>query len=143
MDERDTEILKALVKNARISYVELSKKLKISEAAVRKRVKKLEANGVVKGFTALVDPETLGYSAVAIIGIDTKPDELMSVLELVKGMKDVRYAALSSGDHMIIFEAWCKDQSELSSLIKKVKGAQGVTKICPAILLKSKEFSNR
>ncbi|MFH1470456.1 MAG: Lrp/AsnC family transcriptional regulator [Candidatus Micrarchaeota archaeon] len=141
MDERDLTILEALVKNSRISYVELAKKLRITEAAVRKRVKKLEGNGAVKGFTALVDPETLGYNAVAIIGIDTTPDELMAVLGFVKGLKCVRYVALSSGDHMIIFEAWCRDQGELSNLISKIKGAQGVTKVCPAILLKSKEFA--
>ena len=140
MDERDKEILKALVKNARTSYVELSKKLKITEAAVRKRMKKLEQKGLVKGFTAIVDPEILGFSAVAVIGIDTKPDLLIEVFEALKGFKGIKYISLSSGDHMIMFEAWCKDQSELSKLISKSKGLEGVMKVCPAILLKGKEF---
>ena len=140
MDERDKEILRALVKNARVSYVELSKKLKITEAAVRKRVKKLEQKGHLKGFTTIVDPEILGYCAVAVIGIDTKPDSLMSAFEALKGLKGIKYISLSSGDHMVMFEAWCKDKAELSLLISKVKGMEGITKVCPAILLKGKEF---
>ncbi len=140
MDERDTEILKALVKNARISYVSLSKKLKITEAAVRKRVKKLEQKGFVKGFTTIVDPEILGYGAVAVIGVDTKPDSLMASFVALKGFKGIKYISLSSGDHMVMFEAWCKDQGELSHLISKVKDMEGVTKVCPAVLLKGKEF---
>jgi Lrp/AsnC family transcriptional regulator, regulator for asnA, asnC and gidA len=140
MDERDIEILKALVKNGRASYVELSKKLKITEAAVRKRVKKLEAKGTVKGFTTIIDPASLGFHAVAVIGIDTQSDALTNTFELVKSVKGVKYVALSSGDHMIIFEVWCKDQNELSQVISKVKKMEGVTKVCPAILLKSREL---
>ena len=140
MDERDIEILKALVKNGRASYVELSKKLKITEAAVRKRVKKLETKGIVKGFTAIIDPATLGFHAVAVIGVDTVSDALMSTFEHVKNIRGAKYVALSSGDHMIIFEVWCKDQQELSQVISKVKKIEGVTKVCPAILLKSREL---
>ncbi len=140
MDERDVEILKALVKNARTSYVELSKKLGITEAAVRKRVKKLEHRGDIKGFTAIVDPALLGYKAVAVIGVDARPDALMAAFELLKAFKGVRHISLSSGDHMILSEVWCKDQAELSQLITKVKGMEGITKVCPAILLTSKEF---
>jgi Lrp/AsnC family transcriptional regulator, regulator for asnA, asnC and gidA len=142
MDNRDIEILKALVKDSRISYVELAKKLGITEAAIRKRMKKLEAKGVVKGFTAIVDPSVLGYNSVAIIGIDTTPDCLTSIYEFLKGLKQIKYLALSSGDHMIIFEAWCKDQNEMHNLTKKLKDMEGVTKVCPAILIKAREIVN-
>lgn len=140
MDERDLIILRELVRNARVSYVELSEKLGITEAAVRKRVKKLEETGVIRGFTANVDPSILGFNSVAIIGLDTRPDSLMSAVEYIRTIKNVRYVALSSGDHMIMFEIWCKDQHELSHVVDKVKKLDGVTKVCPAVLLKSRDI---
>jgi Lrp/AsnC family transcriptional regulator for asnA, asnC and gidA len=135
MDGRDETILNALIEDSRISYVELAKKLRITEAAVRKRVKNLEKSGIIQHFTIKVDPSVLGYNSVAIIGIDTEPGFLPEIYEDLRRIGNVRYVSLSSGDHMLMFEAWCKDQKELCKLISHTKKMRGVTKVCPAILL--------
>ncbi len=140
MDERDRIIVEALIEDSRTPYVELAKMLRITEAAVRKRVRNLEDSGIISKFTIRVDPSVLGYSSVAIIGIDTKPDALIWVQATVKRMKGVRYTSLSSGDHMLMFGVWCHDQNELRSVISRVKKMDGVTKVCPAVLLKNVEY---
>jgi len=137
MDERDEIILNALIADSRTSFVELAKRLRITEAAVRKRVKNLEENGIIQHFTVKVDPSILGYNSVAIIGIDTDSGFLPEIYGALRRMRNVKYASLSSGDHMLMFEAWCRDQKELSSLISHIKKMRGVTKVCPAILLRN------
>lgn len=140
MDKRDRIIIESFIEDARTPYSELARRLGISEAAVRKRVKNLEAAGIIAKYTIRFDPGVLGYEAIAIIGIDTEPDALIRVQEKVRAMKGVRYTSLSSGDHMLLFGVWCKDMKELQSLIAKAKSLPGVTKICPAVMLKSVEY---
>ena len=136
MDEKDEKIIKLLMKNSRIPFNYIAKELDISETAVRKRIKKLEENGIIKAYTLLVDPFLIGYEGVALVGLDTVPNKLLDVFEKIKRIPEVRYVVLSSGDHMIMFEVWCKTQKVLKSVLKSIEKIDGVTKICPAILLK-------
>lgn len=136
MDEKDEEILLSLMHNSRIPLTRIAKKLGITETAVRKRMKRLEERGIIKAYTAIIDPFFVGYSGVALVGLDTTPPRLLPVFEYVRSLKETRYASLTSGDHMLVFEAWCKTPDELYSLIKKLGKMEGVTRICPAIFLK-------
>jgi Lrp/AsnC family transcriptional regulator, regulator for asnA, asnC and gidA len=140
MDERDRMILRALLEDSRMPYVRLAKMLKITEAAVRKRVRNLEDAGVISKFTIRVDPGTLGFESVAIIGVDTRSDALVRVQSAVRRIRGVRYTSLSSGDHMLLFGIWCRDNDELRSVVARVKSMEGVTKVCPAVLLKNVEY---
>ncbi|MDD2655583.1 MAG: Lrp/AsnC family transcriptional regulator [Candidatus ainarchaeum sp.] len=137
MDERDEIILNALIADSRTSFVELARRLRITEAAVRKRVKNLEESGIIQHFTIKVDPAVLGYNSVAIIGMDTDPGFLPEIYGALRRVRNVKYVSLSSGDHMLMFEAWCKDQKELCRLISHTKKMRGVTRVCPAILLRN------
>jgi Lrp/AsnC family transcriptional regulator for asnA, asnC and gidA len=139
MDEKDEQILHALMRNSRIPLTQIALSLGITETAVRKRIKKLEGHGIIKSYTAIIDPFFIGYSGVALVGLDTTPERLLPVFEYIKSLKNVRYASLTSGDHMIMFEAWCKTPKELNALIKKLEKKEGVLRICPAILLKRTE----
>lgn len=139
MDEKDEYILRTVLKNGRIPLTHIAAELNITETAVRKRMKKLEKVGAIKSYTAIIDPYYLGYEGVALVGIDTIPERLLSVFERLKVMEDVRYAALTSGDHMIMFEIWCRTPEELNSALDLVGNMEGVTRICPAVFLKRME----
>jgi len=141
MDRRDLEILDVLVKNARTSYAELARRLGITEAAVRKRVRRLEEEGAVQRYTAVVEPALLGFAAVAIVGVDTEPDALLRVHDALKRIRGVRYSALSSGDHDIIFEIWCRDSRELRKATEEVRRMPGVRRVCPAVFIKRREMA--
>jgi Lrp/AsnC family transcriptional regulator for asnA, asnC and gidA len=139
MDEKDEEILLTLMRNSRTPLTRIAKKLGITETAVRKRIVKLEERGIIKSYTAIIDPFFIGYTGVALIGLDTTPPRLLPVFEHIKKLPESRYAALTSGDHMIMFEAWCKTSDELYALIKRLGKVDGVTRICPAILIRRTE----
>jgi Lrp/AsnC family transcriptional regulator for asnA, asnC and gidA len=139
MDKRNEYILKALLKNSRISLSKVALELGISETAVRKRIKRLEIIGAIKGYTTIIDPFYLGYEGVALVGVDTSPESLLRVFQTINSQEEVRYGALSSGDHMMMFEVWCKTSKELNTFLQNIKKTKGVTRVCPAILLKRVE----
>jgi Lrp/AsnC family transcriptional regulator for asnA, asnC and gidA len=118
-----------------MSFLKIAKTLGVSEAAVRKKVKKLESEGVIKKYTIEVDPKKIGFEINALIGIDTKPEHYIPALGELKEIKEVVSLYSSSGDHMILIECWFKDSRELTEFIKKLNTIKGVTKICPAIIL--------
>jgi len=77
--------LRLLMEDSRTSYVELARILGVTEAAVRKRVKRLEERGVIRRYTVEVAPRKLGYDVVAIIGLDAAPDHYIRILEYLRG----------------------------------------------------------
>ena len=129
------ELLRILRENSRMPYLEIARILGVSETAVRKRVKRLLEEGVIRRFTVEIDPKKVGYQVVAMIGLDTKPEALISVLETLKELENVQSLYSSSGDHMIMMECWFKDYNELSRFIKSLEEIEGITRICPAIIL--------
>ena len=131
----DLELIRILMKNARTPYVKIAKMLEVSETAVRKRVKKLEEMGVIRKYTIEVDPKKIGFEIRALIGIDTKPERFISTLEKLKVMEEVISLYSASGDHMILVECWLKNSKELTSFVKKLETMEGVTRVCPAIIL--------
>jgi len=131
----DIEIIRMLMENARIPYVRMAEKLGVSEAAVRKRIRKLEREGVIKKYTVEVDPKKLGFEVVALIGVDAKPESFITVLEALKGMEEVVSLYSSSGDHMMLVEVWFRNSEELTRFVKKLESLEGVTRVCPAIIL--------
>ncbi|ASJ13338.1 HTH-type transcriptional regulator LrpA [Thermococcus thioreducens] len=136
LDERDRIIIDMLTKDARTPFTEIAKVLGISETAVRKRVKALEEAGVIKQYTVVVDPSKLGYNLVSLTGVDTLPEKIFDVASKLKEFEFVRSVYLTSGDHMIMAEVWAKDGEDLSDIISnRIGKIEGVTKVCPAIIL--------
>ncbi|MHA1238280.1 MAG: Lrp/AsnC family transcriptional regulator [Candidatus Odinarchaeia archaeon] len=129
------ELLKLLRENSRISFVELARHFNVSETAIRKRIRKLEQEGVIKKYTVEVDPKKIGFEVRALIGIDTEPEEYIPTLEKLKEMREVESLYSSSGDHMILIECWFKDTKELTEFVKILEAIKGIIRICPAIIL--------
>lgn len=131
----DIEILHILRENARMPFLRIAKMLGVSEAAVRKRVRKLEKTGVIKRFTVEVDPKKLGFEVTAFIGLDVRPEHYIPILESLRRIDEVVSLYSSSGDHMILIECWFRNSRELTEFVKRLNIMEGVTRVCPAIVL--------
>ncbi len=129
------KLIKILLKNARKPYPQVAKEFNVSETAIRKRVKKLEQEQVILGFTIDVNPKKLGYSHVVLLGIDTLPEKLLEVTRALKEKDEVIKLYLSSGDHMIMAECWFESSEEFMNFIKELESNKSITKVCPAILV--------
>jgi DNA-binding Lrp family transcriptional regulator len=67
MDATDHAIIAALTADARASFAEIGQTVSLSAPAVKRRVDRLRASGVIKGFTVVVDPAALGWSTEAFV----------------------------------------------------------------------------
>jgi len=118
LDKTDERILKNLMVDARSSARQLALKLGISTVTVLSRIKKLEREKIIKGYTALIDHEKLGYNLTAIIEIIAKKDKIIdmeveiSKIENVCGVYDIT----GNTDTLII--AKFKSRNELSEFVK-------------------------
>ena len=136
IDQKDKKIIEILQKNARIPNTEIAKMLGISESTVRKRINDLESKGVIKKYTAIVDPSKIGYNTVTILGVDVDPTKFLDVAKELAKLPEAKYVATSTGDHMIMAEIWTKDGQTLAELVSnRIGKIEGVKRICPAIIL--------
>ena len=67
MDAVDQRIIALLVADARASYAEIGAKVSLSAPAVKRRVDRLRATGVIKGFTAVIEPSAVGWTTEAFV----------------------------------------------------------------------------
>ncbi len=136
MDKKDKKIIEMLSENSRRPFTEIAGEIGVSEATIRKRVKKLEDEGVIEGYTVEVDPEKLGYGTVALLGLDVEPEKLLEAGERIADIEEVRSVSTCTGDHMIMTEIWAKNNSQLSKIMSEEIGEiEGVKNLCPAIIL--------
>ena len=71
LDDTDIQILRILQTDGRISNSELAQRVRLAPPTVLRRVKLLEERGYIKGYTALVEPLTLGLTVTAFIFVET------------------------------------------------------------------------
>ncbi|MEL9908339.1 MAG: Lrp/AsnC family transcriptional regulator [Desulfurococcus sp.] len=134
LDEIDMFIIKELMENARKPFREIAMKLKLSDVAVIKRVRKLEERGVIRKYALIVNPASLGYNKISFTGINVKPDKLFEVASKLREKEYVKYIALTSGDHELLAVIWARDSDELKKIHEEIKNMDGVINIYPAIL---------
>jgi Lrp/AsnC family transcriptional regulator for asnA, asnC and gidA len=114
MDELDRRLIAELAKDARQSSAELSRKLKVSETTVRRRIQHLEKDGIIT-FTATLNPSKLGYS---IIALEVELGKIDKVSESLANCPNVRYVSLCTGNHDLFIGTWFHSSSELTKFVK-------------------------
>ena len=67
LDDTDQRIIAALTADARASFAEIGQAVSLSAPAVKRRVDRLRSTGVIKGFTAVVDPAAIGWTTEAFV----------------------------------------------------------------------------
>ena len=135
LDNTDERILKNLLVDARLSARQLGIKLGISTVTILTRIKKLEKEKVIKGYTALIDHEKLGYTLTAIIEIIAKKDKIIDIeMELAKienvcGVYDIT----GNTDTLVI--AKFKSRDELSEFVKGIATIQNIENTITHVVL--------
>lgn len=79
MDELDKKIISELNKDSRLSFRELSKNLNIAVGTISHRIKKMEEDGIIKGYIPVVEPSKAGYDLIAVINVTIKRGKLQDV----------------------------------------------------------------
>ncbi len=135
MDEIDEKILKNLLVDARLSARQLSLKLGLSTVTVLSRIKKLEKEKIIKGYTSILNHEKLGYDLTAVIEIIAKKDKLVQVEDELSGIENVCavYDVTGNTDTLII--AKFKGRKDLSKFIKNLSAISNVESTITHVVL--------
>jgi DNA-binding Lrp family transcriptional regulator len=126
IDEIDLKILKNLLVDARQSARKLSLKLGISTVTVLSRIQKLEKLKIIKGYTAILDDEKLGYDLTAIIEISVKKGQMALVEKEVSTLDNVCAVYDITGQTDTIVVAKFKNREELSEFVKELSSKPNV-----------------
>jgi Lrp/AsnC family transcriptional regulator for asnA, asnC and gidA len=120
MDKTDERILKNLMMDGRLSARQMALKLGMSTVTILTRIRKMEKEKIIRGYTALIDHEKIGYSLTAIIEIIAKNDKIVSIEDEIAKFENVCgvYDITGSTDTIVI--AKFKERNELSTFVKNL-----------------------
>lgn len=133
-DKVDQKIIEYLKENSRESFVDIGKKLKLSESAVRRRVKNLVDSKTIKRFTLEMGEENV-TSAIVLVSVDSATDTSKVSLKLAKleGVKTV-YEITGQYDITTIISA--TNISEINNSIDALRKISGVIDTNTVIILR-------
>ena len=121
-DELDRKIVASLVENGRITYAELGQQIGLSTPAVKRRIDRLVATGVIAGFTALVDPAAVGEATEAFVELQcrtrTAPGEIRA---MVSQHPEVLAAYTITGDSDALLHLRTAGIQELEAVVERIR----------------------
>ncbi len=129
MDETDCRILGILKKNSRESFVRIAELLGVTEGTVRNRVKSLEKDGTIKGFTIEYEPPVSGLVILkTVLGKNRK------LIEKLRPFSDNIFEISGEYDIALIVDANTID--ELNKKIDKIRALRGVSGTITSVKLR-------
>lgn len=139
MDELDIQLLGLVQANSRQSYGELGRRVGLSVSAVNERLKKLQARGVIAGYTARVNARAVGLDICAFVQVlIDRPGNERGFVEAVATMAAVEECHHVTGDYSYLLKLRARDTRHLESLISaSVKAIPGVVRSQTLIALSS------
>ena len=139
MDSTDRRILELLTGNGRISYAELARQVGLSGPATHERVGKLEAAGVIRSYTAQLDPEAVGLGVTAFIGIVQAPDsEIDDIVADLSGFSEIDSCYFLAGAESFLLKVRVPTIAQLEQLIVRLNRIQGVASTRTTIALSTR-----
>lgn len=137
LDEIDAKVLESLQAQGRISWAELGEVLGLSPPAAAERVRKLEARGLIRGYTALLDSFSLGFTLTAFVAISLeRPEHRQQFLKLIEKLSEVQECHHAAGDYDYLLKVRCRDVRDLEQFItERLKGLKGIVQTRTTIIL--------
>lgn len=127
LDKKDRLILQALQQDARRSLSALGKKIGLSQPAVSERVKKLEAAGVITGYSAKIDLAAVGLAMQAMIRVRTTHEHIKRYVTLFQSMPEVLDAVRVTGDDCFVVRCAFAGPEELERVVDALAAHGSVT----------------
>ena len=130
IDGIDKKILRALMKDARTSVLEIARMVGISGAAIHQRLRKLEKSGLLVGSKFIINPKVLGYTTMAYVGVylDKAMNNPQAVKQLEK-IPEVLECHYTTGHWSIFLKLLCRDNAHLMEVLNKdIQSISGVSR---------------
>ena len=139
MDPIDGRLVELLQANGRMTQLELSRVVGLSQPAVAERLRKLEARGVITGYAALVDAAKLGKDITAFIGVGIEhPKYFEGFARKVLALPEVQEAHRVAGQDSYLLKVRTENTRTLDALlVETLRTIPGVTRTHTTIVLAS------
>lgn len=135
----DDRIVGELVRNGRISFADLGRAVGLSSHAAGERVRRLLRTGVIRGFTAVVDPRSRGEAYEALIDVRLLPQTPPEKFEdFVAALEEVREAWFVTGRYDYVLRMVCSDADTLDATVRTVRQRGGVAATETRIVMRTR-----
>ncbi|MBI6875251.1 Lrp/AsnC family transcriptional regulator [Clostridium aciditolerans] len=121
MDSTDYRIIELLLEDGRMPMKELSQKVALSAPAVAERVKRLEEEGIITGYKAVVDYEKLGKKINVLINVGMNVQRNEKFMEFIKNEDSIIECHHVTGPYCKILKARLENIASLEKLIGKIQ----------------------
>jgi Lrp/AsnC family transcriptional regulator for asnA, asnC and gidA len=125
-DRLDLRILRSLNRDGRKPYKTIAEELDVSDATIRKRVKRMQKEGIIKQFHVLIDYDRIGNFIKAFIGLKINPSKLQTIVNSLENNMDVQVMYRTTGTHDLMVEAILRDMKELNWFLEKQLNVEGI-----------------
>lgn len=136
LDDVDRQILALLSDNARASLVEIGERVSLSAPAVKRRIDRLEAQGTIRGYTALIDRGALGWTTEAFLEVYSQGDTSLPALRrALADHPEVVGAYTIAGDAEALVHVRAADIPHLEKVIERIHSQPNVLRTRTNIVL--------
>jgi Lrp/AsnC family leucine-responsive transcriptional regulator len=118
-DDLDQKILRLLQRNGKLTYEEIGALVDRSPSTIRDRIKKLEENKTILGYSAIVNQERVGINSDAYIAADVPPDKSQTAIASLFSMENISEILRVTGERRIMFRVRASNNQELIDVIDK------------------------
>lgn len=121
----------------RITWSELAGILELSAPATAERVRRLEERKIIKGYTALIDPEAVGCELTAFIAVTLeRPEHRAAFLQRVQELAEIQECHHVTGEDDYLLKVRCRNTKDLEQLVSEnLKGLPGILRTRTTIVL--------
>ena len=134
----DQQLLSVLRENARASFSEIARRLKLSRTTVQSRIERLERIGVIGGYTVRVNDAAERGFIRAHIMITVLPKQMSAVVEALRAMPQVRSLHPVSGSVDLVAMGVAAGMEEMDELTDRIGAIDGVERTTSSIILSAK-----
>jgi Lrp/AsnC family transcriptional regulator, leucine-responsive regulatory protein len=143
LDRTSWKLLQALQTNGRMSFSELGRRVGLTSPAVAERLRRMEEAGVITGYRADVDPEKVGLSLTAIVGLTTLPDRYPQIITLIQNMPEVLECHHVTGNYSFVMKIIARSTTHLEEAIAQLSQyGSTTTSIVLSSPIKVREITN-
>ena len=135
IDETDRKIIAEYLKDARISYREVAKRLQLAVGTVLTRTKKLESEGIIDSYSVILNHDKLGYEIIAISEITVSKGKLTEVETAIAKLSPTCAVYDVTGENDVIIIPKFKTRDEMSDFTKKLLSMSNVERTNSKIVL--------
>jgi DNA-binding Lrp family transcriptional regulator len=142
-EDLDDKIIRLLQQDSRMSYREIAKKLDISHVNVSSRVKAIEDQGRIAGYTAIINPDAQRYYPLCLRISAESGGNLSEIGEKVADHEEISVVLRVSGECELLALVMCPDRENAIRLLDEISAIPGIDKVESHVVLETIKLSGK